>query len=279
MSYLIVIDSCGELTDDMKASGHFVSAPLTLDVDQYHFVDDETFDQQEFLKRVKESPNCPKSACPSPEYYRKYFEQDYDHIYAITLSAALSGSYNSAEVARGMVQEEHPDKKIHVFNSRSASIGQTLIGMKITECEEAGMAFEEIVETVEKYIDSQVTYFVLDSLESLRKNGRLSRVKSIMANVLRIKPVMQSTPDGAICQIDQARGIARALERMVEHIVEKTPDSQSRILALSHCNCPERAGKLRDTLAERLKPLRVVLLDTAGVSSLYACDGGIIVVI
>jgi fatty acid-binding protein DegV len=80
MSYLVVIDSCGELTADMKASGHFMSAPLTMDVDQYHFVDDETFDQKEFLRRVKESPNCPRSACPSPEFYKKYTTRILFHI-------------------------------------------------------------------------------------------------------------------------------------------------------------------------------------------------------
>ena len=164
MSYLVVIDSCGELTPDMKASGHFMSAPLTMDVDQYHFVDDETFDQKEFLRRVKESPNCPRSACPSPQYYKECFDKDFDHLYAVTLSGALSGSYNSAEVGRTMCLEEHPEKKIHVFNSKSASIGETLIGRKIAEYEEAGFSFEEVIEKVDAYIESQITWFVMSCI-------------------------------------------------------------------------------------------------------------------
>ena len=279
MSYLIVIDSCGELTDDMKASGHFVSAPLTLDVDQYHFVDDETFDQMEFLKRVKESPNCPRSACPSPELYKNYFEQDYDHIYAITLSAALSGSYNSAEVARGMVQEEYPDKKIHVFNSRSASIGQTLIGRRIAEYEEAGLPYEEILEKTEEYINSQTTWFVLESLDALRKNGRLSNFKAFVATALKIKPICSSTPDGEIQQAGQARGINRALVKMVEMAAESAEHMEDKEIAVSHVNNPERGQMVLDAIRDRVKAKNSFVVNGRGVTSLYSSDGGIILVL
>ena len=279
MSYLIVIDSCGELTEDMKASGHFVSAPLTLDVDQYHFVDDETFDQMEFLKRVKESPNCPRSACPSPELYKNYFEQDYDHIYAITLSAALSGSYNSAEVARGMVQEEYPDKKIHVFNSRSASIGQTLIGRRIAEYEEAGLPYEEILEKTEEYINSQTTWFVLESLDALRKNGRLSNFKAFVATALKIKPICSSTPDGEIQQAGQARGINRALVKMVEMAAESAEHMEDKEIAVSHVNNPERGQMVLDAIKERVKAKNYFVENGRGVTSLYSSDGGIILVL
>ena len=279
MSYLVVIDSCGELTDEMKASGHFVSAPLTLDVDQYHFVDDDTFDQLEFLRRVKESPNCPRSACPSPECYKSYFEQDYDHIYAVTLSAALSGSYNSAEVGKGMVLEEHPDKKIYVFNSRSASIGETLIGRKIAEYEEAGLPFEEIIEKVEAYIASQTTWFVLESLDALRKNGRLSNFKAFVATALKIKPICSSTPDGEIQQAGQARGINRALVKMVEMAAESAEHMENKEIAVSHVNNRERGEMVLDAIRERVKAKNYFLENGRGVTSLYASDGGIILVL
>ena len=162
MSYKIVIDSCGELTEEMQKSGHFVSAPLTLQVDEYVIIDDATFDQADFLKKVADSPNCPKSACPSPEVYREAFHCGVDHAYAVTLSSELSGSYNSAVLGKNMYLEECPGAKVHVFNSRSASVGETLIGLKIQECEEAGMPFEKVVETVEAYIAEQDTWFVLE---------------------------------------------------------------------------------------------------------------------
>ncbi len=279
MSYLVVIDSCGELTEDMKASGHFASAPLTMDVDQYHFVDDDSFDQLEFLKRVKESPNCPKSACPSPQYYKSYFERDYDHVYAVTLSAALSGSYNSAEVGRSMTLEEQPDKKIHVFNSKSASIGETLIGRKIAELEEKGIPFEEIIEQVDAYIESQVTWFVLESLDTLRKNGRLSNFKAFVATALKIKPICSSTPDGEIQQVGQARGINKALVKMVDMAAASASHMQDKEIAVSHTNNPERGQMVLDAIRDRVKAKNYFLENGRGCTSMYANDGGIILVL
>lgn len=161
MSYRVVMDSCGELTEGMKKSGNFVTASLILQVDEYTIVDDESFDQADFLAKIAASPNCPKSSCPSPEAYREAYDCGADHVFAVTLSSELSGSYNSAMLGRNLYLEDHPEAKVYVFNSRSASVGQTLIGLKIQECENAGMDFESVVETVESYIAGQDTWFVL----------------------------------------------------------------------------------------------------------------------
>ena len=279
MSYKIIIDSCGELLDEWKKDEHFESVALTLNVGGESIIDDETFDQADFLKKVAASPECPKSACPSPERYMKAFDCDADHIYAVTLSAELSGSYNSAVLGRNLLEEEKPGRKIHIFNSKSASIGQTLIGMKIQECEEAGYSFEKVIETVNEYIAGQHTFFVLDNLETLRKNGRLSKVKALVASALKIKPVMGSTDEGNICQLDQARGINRALVKMAGQIAEKTQNSEEKVLAISHCNCHERAILLKNALQEKMPLKKIVVLDTAGVSSMYANDGGVIVAV
>lgn len=279
MSYKIIIDSCGELLDEWKKDEHFESVALTLNVGGESIIDDETFDQADFLKKVAASPECPKSACPSPERYMKAFDCDADHIYAVTLSAELSGSYNSAVLGRNLLEEEKPGRKIHIFNSKSASIGQTLIGMKIQECEEAGYSFEKVIETVDEYIAGQHTFFVLDNLETLRKNGRLSKVKALVASALKIKPVMGSTDEGNICQLDQARGINKALVKMAGQIAEKTQNSEEKVLAISHCNCHERAILLKNALQEKMPLKNIVVLDTAGVRSMYANDGGVIVAV
>ena len=279
MRYKIAIDSCGELLNEWKDDERFESVPLTLMVGADQIIDDETFDQLSFLKKVADYPECPKSACPSPERYMKAYDCEAEHIYAVTLSSELSGSYNSALLGKNLLLEDHPEKKIHVFNSRSASIGQTLIAAKIQECEEAGMSFEEVVSTVDRYIEGQHTFFVLENLDTLRKNGRLSKVKALVASALKIKPVMGSTDEGSICQLDQARGMNRAIIKMVEQVIAKTPDSADKVLAISHCNCPARAQVLKEAFEERMKLAKIIVLDTAGVSSMYANDGGVIVAV
>ncbi|WP_418417536.1 DegV family protein [Blautia sp.] len=279
MSYKIIIDSCGEFIEKWKEDPRFESVPLTLNVGGETIIDDDSFDQISFIKKVAACPECPKSACPSPERYMKAYDCEADHVYAVTLSSELSGSYNSAVLGKNLFLEEKPEKKVHVFNSRSASVGETLIGMKIQECEEMGFSFEETVEKVEAYIEEQHTFFVLDDLETLRKNGRLSKVKSLVASALKIKPVMGSTPEGTICQLDQARGINKALVKMVQHIVEKAENSQDKVLAISHCNCKDRAELLKNALLEKIDVKEVVILDTAGVSTMYANNGGVIAVL
>ena len=279
MSYKIAIDSCGELLDEWKNDERIESIPLTLTVGGENIIDDSTFDQKDFLKKVADCPECPKSACPSPERYMKAYECEAEHIYAVTLSAELSGSYNSAILGKNLLLEEQPEKKVHVFNSKSASGGQSLIAMKIIECEEKGLSFGEVVSEVEKYIEEMSTFFVLENLETLRKNGRLSRVKALVASALKIKPVMGSTPEGTICQLDQARGMNKAIVKMVDHIGEKGINIPEKTVAITHCNCPERAKMLEEAIREKLHPAKIVVMDTAGVSSMYANDGGVIVAV
>ena len=279
INYRIVVDSCGEFTEDMKKNPYFAHAALHLSIDGEQFVDDETFDRLDFLAKMKESPNCPKSSCPSPEVYRAAFDCGAEHLYAITLSAELSGSYNSAVLGMNLFLENHPDAKVHVFNSCSASVGETLIAKKIAEYEEAGLDFEAIIEKVDDFILHMHTYFVLESLDNLRKNGRLSAVKALVATALNIKPVMGATPEGTICQLDQARGMNKAIVKMVDHIGEKGINIPEKTVAITHCNCPERAKMLEEAIREKLHPAKIVVMDTAGVSSMYANDGGVIVAV
>ena len=279
MSYKIIVDSCGELPEQLKKDARFESVPLEIFVDDFHIVDDATFDQADFLQKVKESPNSPKSTCPSPERYMAAYDCEAEHVYAVTLSSKLSGSYNSAELGKSLYIEEKGPKQIHVFDSKSASVGETLIAMKIQECEEAGMDFEAVIAAVDDYIAEQNTYFVLETLETLRKNGRLSTLKAFVASAVNIKPVMGSTPEGEICQLDQARGMNKALDKMISAMLGKVQDCEHKILAIAHCNCPKRAKAVMEKVAQLAKFKDIFMVDTAGISSMYANDGGIIMVV
>ena len=284
MSYKIVIDSCGELTDELKRDPHYENVALELDVDDYHVMDDESFNQLEFLQKVKESPNSPKSSCPPPARFMDAFGEN-DQVYMITLSSQLSGSYNSAMLAKELYEEQQESEgekkrtRIHVFDSKSASIGETLIGMKIQEYEEAGETFERIIEKVEHYIADMNTFFVLESLETLRKNGRLSNLKAALVTALNIKPVMGSTAIGAIQQLGQARGMNKALESMVEKMLAVTKNCEEKVLAIAHCNCPDRAKRVKERIEKLAHFKNIVIVNTAGVSSMYANDGGVILAV
>lgn len=279
MRYKIVVDSCCELPEEYKNDPRFERIPLTLEVGSNRILDDETFDQQDFLKKVAAYPKCPKSACPSPERFKEAYEADAEHIYCVTLSSHLSGSYNSAVLGKNLYEEEFGKKDIYVCDSESASIGETQLAMKIMEWEEEGsMNFSQIVEKLEAFRSAMNTYFVLDNLDTLRKNGRLTGVKALIASTLSIKPVMGSDR-GVIIQKGQAVGIKKALAKMADTIVSEGKNLETKVLYISHCNCPSRAALMKELLLAQAKFKSVKILDTAGVSSMYANEGGVIVAI
>lgn len=276
MSYKIVVDSCCELPENYKNDSRFQIIPLGLEVGDYVIQDDGNFNQKEFLQKVAAYPQCPKSSCPSPEKYREAYHDGAEEIYAVTLSSHLSGSYNSAELGKNLYGEKYGEKKIHVVDSESASCGETQLVEKIVACKEAGLGFEETVRAVETFKRQMRTYFVLDNLETLRKNGRLSSVKALVASTLNIKPVMVGNL-GVIEQKGQAIGIKKALAKMADCIVGDVAKPEERILMITHCNCPERAEFMRGLMEKRASYRRILIMDTAGVSSMYANDGGVIV--
>ena len=276
MSFHIVCDSCTDLTEEDLKKGCYTLVPLTLLVDGEEIIDDETFDQADFLAKVAASKESVKSACPAPESYMEAYSKA-DDIYVVTLSAELSGSYNSAVLGKNLYEEENGTKNIHVVNSRGAATTQVLIARKLNEYASQGMPFEVVVDKIEEYTTSLRTYFVLETLEVLRKNGRLSRLSATIAGALNIKPVMIGTRDGVIQKAAQARGMKKALAKMVEHMGSEGRDLTRRQFVISHCNCYERAVYVKELIKKHLHAEDVDIVDTKGVSSLYACDGGIIV--
>ena len=276
MSYKIVVDSCCELPNKYKKDERFQIVPLGLEVGEYEIWDDENFNQKEFLEKVADYPQCPKSSCPSPEKFMEACHCDAEEVYVVTLSSHLSGSYNSAELGKNLYIEKYGEKKIHVVDSESASCGETQLAIRIMRYKEAGISYEETVEKIEIFKRKMRTYFVLNNLETLRKNGRLTGVKALVASTLNIKPVMVGNL-GVIEQKSQAIGINKALARMADCIVADVPHPEKRTLMITHCNCPERAQYMRELMEKRAAYKNVLIMDTAGVSSMYANDGGIIV--
>lgn len=277
MKYKIVVDSCCELPEELMKDERLERVPLGLEIGDYHIEDDDSFDQADFLRRIAECPVCAKSSCPSPELFMEAFGEDTEHVYVVTLSSHLSGSYNSAMVAKGLYQEKYGDnKKVHVVDSESASGGETQIALKLMELEEQGLPFEKIVEEIEQFRDTRSVYFVLDNLETLRKNGRLTGVKAFVASTLNIKPVM-SAEHGVIVQRGQSIGLKKAFAKMAEMFVNEIGSSEGRRLIITHCNAPERAEQVKALITKLAKFEEIIIMDMRGLSSLYANDGGVIV--
>ncbi len=278
MSYKIVVDSSCEFPKEYQGDSRFESIPFGLEVGEEQMIDDGNIVMTDFLAKIAACPTCPKSSCPSPERFMNAYNCEAEDVYVVTISGNLSGAYQSAEVGKQMYLENFGPKNIHVIDSESASCGETQIALKLVELVESGMKFEDVVAAITKFRDEMNTYFVLDNLETLRKNGRLTGIKALVASTLNIKPVM-GAEKGTIIQHGQSIGTKKALVKMVERLASDLKEGEKKIAYVANCNCPDRAEFVKKLIEEKTSCKAVVVTKTAGLSSLYANDGGIIVAV
>lgn len=276
MSFKIIVDSCCEMTPQMQKDPCFVSVPLTIYSNGSTFVDDDTFDQADLLWAMKQCEEAPSTACPSPQAYLDAYQCGADDIYVVTLSALLSGSFNCAHQAKLMLEEDHPEVNVHVFNSCSAVSGQTQIALTIKELAESGMPYKKVVREVEQFISRMKTLFVLENLENLRKNGRLTKLQAVVTGALKIKLFCHATPEGEIGKVGQALTVKQALGKMVDKAASD-PDHIGRRLIISHCNCLERAFQVKAMMEAKCQFSEILITGAGGITTVYAYDGGIVV--
>lgn len=276
MSFRIVVDSCCDLTPAMLQDPVYAKVPLTIELEGNYYIDDNSFDQPTLLWAMKQSEKAPSTACPSPAQYMDAFGDGTDDIYVVTLSALLSGSHNAAVRTRDIWLEEFPNANIHIFNSCSASAGQVRIALEIHRLASLGLPFQKVIREVDRFIADMQTLFVLESLDNLRKNGRLTKMQAILTGTLKLKLLCAATPEGEICKRGQAFTIKQALTRMTDFI-EKDPLRRDRTAVISHCNCLERAFNVKEELMKTDLFDEIVIVETGGISTVYANDGGIVI--
>lgn len=276
MSFKIIVDSCCDLSPDLLSSGVYQSVPLVIQVGDIEFRDDETLRTDRLVDAMALCKEASRTACPAPAEYLAAYEAAEGDIYVVTLSALLSGSHNSAWQAAQIFREEHPDRNIHVFNSCSASAGETHIALALAKLAGAGEPFGQVVAEMERRIARMNTLFVLENLDVLRKAGRLTRVQSLVTGALRVKLVMGSTPQGEIMRHGQALSIRQALNKLVS-LMAADERHKGQLLCISHCLCRERAEYVRAQAFKICGFADVRIDETRGISSFYANSGGIVV--
>ena len=277
MNIRIISDSCCDLKEDfdLVQGVDYSSVPLKITVGSQDFVDDPSLDIDQLLEAMRKNAGPSSTACPSPEDYAREFRKSEASV-AVTLSSKLSGSYNSAMIAKDMVMEEDPSKRIHVVDSLAASSTESLLVLKLREYIMAGEhTFESIVEKIEQYRDSLTLRFVIQSFDNLIKAGRMSKLAGVFAHALSIRPIAGDNGKGEIKIYEKVRGARNALVRLVEMIGEQLP--QGNPVMISHCNNPEDANFIKEALQRLYKPGEVLVLKMRGLSSYYASDKGIIV--
>lgn len=279
-NYKIISDSCCDYVQHGEDTLFFVTRiPLSIELEGKHFQDDHNLDTSALLTAMAQSKSAPRSACPSPMLFAEACAGDEQDIYIVTLSSKLSGSYSSACMGADMARKDHPGKNIHVFDSLSAACAQVDICLHIRELAESGLAFAEIVAQVEAFIQAISTIFVLEDLDVLRKNGRLSNLQALAVSALRIKMVMVADGQGSIAVRAKGIGVNRALSAMIDYIksVYDARPCPERTLVITHCACLERAEDICRRILAVCPFAKSLICKSSGISTMYANAGGIIV--
>lgn len=283
MAYKIVVDSCCDITEDMKAWENFETVPLTLQIGDYIIKDDKDFNQDDFIERMLQSSELAKSACPSPEAFAQACEGEYDEVYIITITDKLSGCYNSAVQGVNLYKDEHTDdKKIHIFNSLATSGLETLLAHEIKRLADLSTPFEKLVSKVEEYcVKSCGLYFCLESLDALKGNGRLFNLAANVIEALRVKLICRRTDYGNISVAGKDLTQKRALTKLASFVAKDTAgaDLTDKYCIVSHVCCEEKAQSVKNLIeqASNYKSENIIVLKASGLNSLYASNGGIIV--
>lgn len=274
MNYKIVSDSSCDLTPSLKKDLDVQIAPLSMMLGNEVYVDNEELDVANFIAKMKEYKGQAKSSCPSPYDYMDKHDKE-STTFVVTLSSKLSGSYNSASIAKEMLDEKGIDS--HVFDSKSASAGQLLIVLKLRELINSGIEKIEIIKRVDDFIAKMKTFFVLENLDNMIKNGRMGKITGLIAGVLNIRLVLRADANGEIALFSKARGAQQSILKLAETIGETCQDTKDRILAITHCNNMKQVNKLIDIVKEKYAFKEIVVAPTKGLSSMYANEGGIII--
>ncbi|MGN1405691.1 MAG: DegV family protein, partial [Erysipelotrichaceae bacterium] len=233
-------------------------------------------DPKLILEKVKTSKECPKTACPAPGDFIRFFEKhEGKRIYVVTLSSKLSGSYSSAVMAKDIYLEDYPDASITVFDSMSASAGQGLIVSMILQYEESLKQFNEICLKIDEFIKNMRTIFVLEDLTFLEKNGRLKGVMLMASKLLSISPILEGK-EGDIVLKDKAIGNVRAIDKMISFMVEDMKNLNVKVMQISHCNALNKANKIKDAILDKFPDIKVVIAHTGPIATFYAGDKGVV---
>ena len=275
MNYKIIADSCCDVTEEMKKETGIELIPLTLRINDQEYVDDDSLDVKAYLKAMKESKAAPKTSCPSIQDFLNKF-MDKDNIFVVTVSSKLSGTYNAAMQAKAIFLEEFKDKFVHVFDSMSAVVGETLVHLKIHEYLKKNLKNLEVVDKVNNYIKDMKTFFLLENMDNLAKSGRLSPLIAKAASRLFIKPIMGSD-NGNIRLVDKVRGYERAFNRLLDVIGEEGRNLEEKILGIAHCNAVQQALRFKEQVLKRYPFKDIIIVEMGGLSSTYANEGGLVI--
>ena len=252
----------------------FAVAPITISTDNKHYVDNQELDVHLMSEELAKYKGVSHTACPSVGSWLDCYE-GFDEIFVITLTGAMSGTYNSAMTAKGIYEEENENVKVHVFDSLSTGPEMRLLIEKLKEMIEEDLPFEEIVEKGQDYLNHSRLFFALKSLHNFAMNGRVSKTVASAIGVLNISIFATASEKGTIQQISKCRGEKKVVKSMIEHLEDAGYHGGK--VRISHADNLKLAHNVRDKILELYPNADIIVYPMGGLCTYYAEIGGLLV--
>lgn len=272
MKTKIVMDSSSNL--QAFEGVDYACVPLKIVSGETEFVDDRDLNVDEMVQFLKSYKGKTGTACPGVGEYLDAFG-DAEDVYCITITSNLSGSYNSALVAAHTYMEQHPERRVHVFDSLSTGAEMVLMAEKIRDLLTQKLSFDAIVQKVKTYQEKTRLMFCLESLHNLANNGRVSVAVAAMAGILGIRALGKASDVGTLEMVGKVRGEKKVVPELVRHFRELGYHGGKMII--DHCNNLASAAKLKEAIMGLFPSAEVRIGRTGGLCSFYAEQGGMII--
>ena len=237
------------------------------------YTDDAQLNIDQMMEEMYATTTASKSACPSPDDYMKSFEGA-ENIVVVTITGTLSGSYNSAEVAKKIYLEEHPNTNIHVINSLSAGGEVDLIVRKLNQLVAEGLDFDQVVDVITTYQSKTKLLFVLAKVDNLVKNGRLSKLIGTVVGLLNIRMVGEASKTGTLELLQKARGQKKAIKAAFDELIKA--GYAGGHITIAHRNNEKFIEQFSALVREKFAHAMIEVLPTSGLCSFYAEEGGLL---
>lgn len=275
MTWKIVADSgCDYRTiENLAVDTLFESVPLTIQVGNEIFIDNAQLNIDNMMEKMYTTSSASKSACPSPDDYMKAFDGA-SNIFVVTITGTLSGSYNSAQVAKRLYLEDHPDVNIHIIDTLSAGGENDLIIKKLNLLIGQGLSYEEVIKEITTYQTKTKLLFVLAKVDNLVKNGRLSKLLGAVVGLLNIRMVGEASQDGKLELLQKARGAKKSLVAAFDELIKEGYAGGQIIIA--HRNNPKFCQQFSKMVRKRFPQAVIEVIPTSGLCSFYAEENGLL---
>lgn len=277
MGIKIITDSACDLTRDYIKNNNIGLLSLILNLNGQAIKDDlgETLSYKDFYNKMREGATPTTSQINAHEFEEEFIKyiKNGDSIIYISLSSNLSGTFNSANIAKNNLMDEYPNANIYLVDSLSVSVGQGLLVAKACEMRDSGIGAEEIVNWLEENKRKVIHSILIDDLNHLKRGGRISGATAAIGGLLNIKPTLFLDDEGKLIQGEKIKGKKKALRFLVNEVREKAVDTENEILYICHGDCLEEAETLRDMILGEVKFKNVIISYVGNVIGAHAGPG------